>query len=98
MRAKKAKRPSQPNFEKTTPHGTMQYLQLFFKLLLQKDKVIVLIALAVLYTTYTSLQASLATIFVEVYGFGQLDAGLIYLPFGFGCACMAYLTGKPSRQ
>ena len=31
---------------------------------------------------------------MQLYGYGQLEAGLIYLPFGFGCALAAYFTGK----
>ena len=60
----------------------------------QKDKLIVLSTLAILYMTYACLQASLSTSFIHIYHFSDLQAGLIYLPFGLGCAFMAYLTGK----
>lgn len=62
-------------------------------LLCRKDIAIVITSIGLLYTTYSCLQASLATLFMHLYGYGQLEAGLIYLPFGFGCALAAYFTG-----
>ena len=63
-------------------------------LLSRKDIAIVITSIGILYTTYSCLQASLATLFMHLYGYGQLAAGLIYLPFGFGCAFAAYFTGE----
>ena len=68
----------------------LQYLST----LRQKDKLLVLCCQAILYMTYTCLLASLSTIFIDIYHFDELQAGLIYLPFGLGCTCMAYLAGK----
>lgn len=68
----------------------LQYLST----LRQNDKLLVLSCQAILYMTYTCLLASLSTIFIDIYHFDELQAGLIYLPFGLGCTCMAYLAGK----
>lgn len=65
-------------------------------LLSRKDIAIVITSIGILYTAYSCLQASLATLFIQLYGYGQLEAGLIYLPFGFGCALAAYFTGESS--
>ena len=70
--------------------AVLQYLNT----LRQKDKLLVLSCQAILYMTYTCLLASLSTIFIDIYHFDELQAGLIYLPFGLGCTCMAYLAGK----
>ncbi len=63
-------------------------------LLLKKDIAIVTVSIGILYTTISCLQASLATLLMELYGYGQLEAGLVYLPFGVGCALAAYFTGE----
>lgn len=47
----------------------------------------------VYYTIYSCLQASLSTIFVEVYGVSGLIAGLSYIPFGVACIIASTLTG-----
>lgn len=62
-------------------------------MLLRKDTAIVILALGVQYMTYTCLQASLSTLFMDIYEFSQLQAGLIYLPYGVGCASMAFCAG-----
>jgi len=33
---------------------------------------------------------------MEIYQLNQIEAGLIYLPFGIGCAVTALLTGEIS--
>lgn len=43
---------------------------------------------------YTCLQASLSTLCTDIYGLGQLEAGLIYLPFGFGSIAMTCVSGE----
>lgn len=63
------------------------------QLLSKRDIAAVVMSIGIFYTAYSCLQASLATVFMHEYGYGQLEAGLIYLPFGFGCALTAYLTG-----
>lgn len=63
-------------------------------LLHDKDNAILIITISIFYMTYTCLQASLSSLFISIYGFSQLQAGLIYLPFGCGCALAAFGTGK----
>ena len=63
-------------------------------LLLGKDNAAVVFAGAFLYMTFCCLPASLATLFIELYHLNQLQAGLIYLPFGIGCTVAALASGK----
>lgn len=46
------------------------------------------------YTIYSCLQASLSSLFTEVYQVSGLVSGLAYLPFGVACAISAFGTGK----
>jgi hypothetical protein len=46
------------------------------------------------YMAYCCVQASLSTLFITIYGFEELYAGLIYIPFGIGCALASYTCGK----
>lgn len=63
-------------------------------LLLSKDNAVVAFAGAFLYTTCCSFSASLGTLFVNIYQLNELQAGLIYLPFGIGCSLAANTSGK----
>jgi predicted MFS family arabinose efflux permease len=49
---------------------------------------------SITYTTYCCLQASLSSLFIEIYGYSALEAGLIYLPFGAGCLLSSCLSAK----
>lgn len=69
------------------------FLNSYFQTLKQKDKLTVMCAIAILYMTWNCLQASLSTLFIEIYHFSYLKAGLIYIPFGVGVGCSGYLTG-----
>ncbi|KAJ9610599.1 hypothetical protein H2200_005376 [Cladophialophora chaetospira] len=66
----------------------------FIIVLCQKDKALVMSAIAVLYMVWNCLQASLSTIFIRTYHFNQLQAGLIYIPFGLGVGCAGFATGR----
>ncbi|KAK8041900.1 major facilitator superfamily transporter [Apiospora rasikravindrae] len=46
------------------------------------------------YTIYSCLQASLSTLFTEIYHVPGLVSGLTYLPFGVACAISAFGTGR----
>jgi hypothetical protein len=46
------------------------------------------------YMTYCCVQASLSTLFITIYGFEELYAGLIYIPFGVSCALASYTCGQ----
>ncbi|KAI1487335.1 major facilitator superfamily transporter [Biscogniauxia mediterranea] len=64
------------------------------RLLAQKDILIVLLCNGIYYATYCCVQASLSTLFIEIYGYQELQAGLIYIPFGLGCLLSVYIWGK----
>ena len=61
----------------------------------QVDSSLVITPIAILYMAYTCVQVTLGTLFVDVYGLNDLQSGLVYLPFGIGCAMMALCTGLP---
>ncbi|KAL2069215.1 hypothetical protein VTL71DRAFT_15553 [Oculimacula yallundae] len=63
-------------------------------LLMGKDNAAVVFAGAFLYTTFCCIPASLGSLFVDIYHLNQLQAGLIYLPFGIGCSLAAIASGK----
>ena len=91
------KMPDSEQFSNFTRHGwrfpnPLTCLYLFG----DKDTAILILTLSIFYMTYTCLQASLSPLFISLYGINQLQAGLIYLPFGCGCAMAAYVTGKCS--
>lgn len=62
--------------------------------LLCKDTTPVILVYAVFYTTYSCLQASLSSLFISIYGYQELEAGLIYLPFGAGCFIASLISSK----
>lgn len=62
-------------------------------LLSRKDTVLVVTINGIYYSTYCCVQASLAQLFIEIYGFKEIQAGLIYLPFGCGCALASFISG-----
>lgn len=55
------------------------------KLLAMKDVAVILLCNGIYYTVYCCIQASLSTLFIDVYGYDNLEAGLIYIPFGIAC-------------
>ena len=64
------------------------------KLLSRNDTFIVVTAGGIIYMAYSCLQASLSTLCIEIYSIGQLEAGLIYLPFGFGSIATTCVSGQ----
>lgn len=62
--------------------------------LAHKDTAIIVGTVGVLYMLCVCLQASLSSIFIGIYHFGELESGLIYLPYGFGCSFAAYFGGR----
>ncbi|MCJ1383420.1 hypothetical protein MMC17_006534 [Xylographa soralifera] len=64
------------------------------QVLFYKDTFLIVLINAVFYTTYCCVQASLASLVINIYHLTEVQAGLIYLPFGSGCALAAYLTGR----
>lgn len=64
------------------------------KLLRFPETALVLVAYGINYTVYCCVQASLSTLFVDIYHLSGLGAGMIYLPFGVACALAAFATGQ----
>ena len=63
-------------------------------ILFQKDTALIVLVNGIFYMAYCCIQASLSSLFIELYGFEELDTGLIYLPFGIGCVISSYSTGN----
>ncbi|KAL2867265.1 major facilitator superfamily domain-containing protein [Aspergillus lucknowensis] len=63
-------------------------------LLARPDNTIIITACGLLYTVYTCIMASLATLFVPIYGLSQWEAGLIYIPFGTGGIVSTFISGR----
>jgi MFS family permease len=62
-------------------------------LLREPGTAIMICSAGIWYTVYSCLQASLSSLFVEIYQVSGLISGLSYLPFGVACAISAYGTG-----
>ncbi len=63
-----------------------------------KDTAPVVLVNAFFYTAYSCLQASLSSLFINIYGYTELEAGLIYIPFGVGCFVASLLSCKSLRS
>ena len=63
-------------------------------LLAKKENTLVIMINAICYTTYCRVQASLALFFIEIHHFKQIQAGLVYLPFGCGCVIASLVPGN----
>ncbi|KAI1169184.1 major facilitator superfamily domain-containing protein [Nemania serpens] len=63
-------------------------------LLKRPNTAIVVGSVGVWYTVYSCLQASLSSLFAQVYQVSGLVSGLTYIPFGVACAISAFGTGK----
>ncbi|OBT68707.1 hypothetical protein VE03_01630 [Pseudogymnoascus sp. 23342-1-I1] len=60
----------------------------------EKDVALVLIYNSLIYTAFYDVISSMPVMFKQTYGFNDLEIGLCYLPFGFGCAVTSFLNGK----
>jgi MFS family permease len=67
-------------------------------LLLRHDTTLVILVNSITYTVYCCLQASLSTLFIQLYGYTELEAGLIYIPFSVGCLLSSFLSGRLMTQ
>ncbi|KAF9893521.1 hypothetical protein FE257_010833 [Aspergillus nanangensis] len=63
-------------------------------LLKNPGTLLAILCFSVYYTVYSCLQASLSTVFVEVYNTSGLVTGIIYIPFGVAQGVMAYFAGR----
>lgn len=52
----------------------------------EKEMAIILCINAVIYIAFILTAATLSTLFKDIYGYNDLQVGLCYLPYGFGCA------------
>lgn len=59
----------------------------------EKDTLLIVLVNGVFYMTYGCIQASLSSLFIDIYGFQEIEVGLIYLPFGFGCLIASFISG-----
>lgn len=64
------------------------------KLLRYRGTALLMVVYGVAYSTYSCLQASLSSLFLDIYEVSGLASGLIYIPFGVACALSAFATGK----
>jgi predicted MFS family arabinose efflux permease len=63
------------------------------KVLFHRSTALIVLVNGIFYMTYGCIQASMSSLFIQLYAFNQLEAGLIYLPFGAGCALASFLSG-----
>ena len=63
------------------------------KILFHRSTVLIVLVNGIFYMAYGCIQASMSSLFIQMYAFNQLEAGLIYLPFGAGCALASFLSG-----
>lgn len=57
------------------------------------DNFIIIFACGLMYVVYTCINASLSTLFIEIYDLQEWQAGLIYLPFGLGGTVSTFFSG-----
>lgn len=60
----------------------------------QKDVGLLLFYNALVYTAFYCVTSSAPFLFEEIYGFNDLQIGLSFLPFGFGCLLAPIIGGK----
>jgi MFS family permease len=63
------------------------------KMLFAKDAILITLIYGIYYANFSCLQASLSTLFIEIYIISELQAGMCYLPFGVGSCVGAYCSG-----
>jgi predicted MFS family arabinose efflux permease len=64
------------------------------KLLAYKDNLIILLCNGINYTTTCCMQSSLSPLAIDLYGLGELEAGLLYIPFGVSAFASSFIWGK----
>ncbi|OQE07498.1 hypothetical protein PENVUL_c013G05728 [Penicillium vulpinum] len=75
------------NFRIPNPLATL-------KILASRDSLLITAIYGIYYMNFSCLQGSLSTLFIDIYKFSELKAGLVYLPFGIGSCIGAYCSGK----
>ncbi|KAF4970430.1 hypothetical protein FSARC_2550 [Fusarium sarcochroum] len=64
------------------------------RLVFYKHSFMVILMSGIFYTIYYCLQASIAMLFKDIYGYNDTVIGLCYLPIGFGVVSGGYLNGR----
>lgn len=64
------------------------------RILARKDNLCLVAGGGIAYMLYCCINASLSSLFIRIYALNQLQAGLIYLPFGLGCVLSTLTSGK----
>lgn len=77
---------TKPTVPSVNPIASLQLVRL-------PGTALMLLAYAAGYSTYSCLQASLSSLFLDIYDISGLASGLIYIPFGVACALSAFGTG-----
>ncbi|KAF4513444.1 hypothetical protein G6O67_000714 [Ophiocordyceps sinensis] len=62
-----------------------------FYIVFRKEEGLILLICAIIYVNFILVSATLSTTFKNIYQYDELEVGLCYLPFGFGC-CLASLV------
>lgn len=65
-------------------------------LLKNRATLAVVLCYGIYYAVHSCLQASLSTIFVDIYHLPGLAAGLVYIPFGIACSMASIVAGEYS--
>lgn len=79
--------------EKPRPRFRLPNPMKSLKILVRKDNAVIILACGLLYAVYTCICASLSVLFIDIYKLNQLQAGLIYIPFGFGGTASSFVCG-----
>ena len=64
------------------------------RMLWAKDTAMITTIYGIYYLVFSCLQASLSPLFIDLYHLSELNAGLIYLPFGVGSVGGTYFSGN----
>ncbi|KAI5921826.1 putative MFS transporter [Camillea tinctor] len=83
----------QPERKSTSTAKAPNPLSAIF-LLKDRGTLVVSICFGIYYMVHSCLQASLSTVFVDIYHVSGLVAGLIYIPFGVGCSIASFVAGR----
>ncbi|KAJ5467485.1 Major facilitator superfamily domaingeneral substrate transporter [Penicillium sp. IBT 31633x] len=66
------------------------------KILAARDSLLITVIYGIYYLTFSSLQGSLSTLFIDIYGLSNLKARIVYLPFSISSYLSAYCSGNVS--
>ncbi|KAH8881085.1 major facilitator superfamily transporter [Thozetella sp. PMI_491] len=94
--SKRERRPESPKQAQPRPSRKSSWPNPLscISMLRQKDFAIILVCNGIYYTTYCCVQASISTLFIQIYNYQQLAAGLVYIPFGVGCFVGTAIWGQ----